>query len=109
MNPGARLPLSQTTHVDKQLTGTAGRYVAIIDGVDGEAEITFTVRGPALISADHTGAPDSMRGTGVAAKLVDHMIADARSNGFMIIPICPYVKAQYKKHPEWRDVMTVEA
>lgn len=31
----------------------------------------------------------------------------ARKNDFKIIPICPYVKAQYRKHPEWADVMTV--
>ena len=31
-----------------------GRYVARIPGVGGEAEITFSVRGPDLISADHT-------------------------------------------------------
>lgn len=100
--------MSQAIHFDKQVNGAAGRYVATIDGIDGEAEITFTVRGPALISADHTGAPDSMRGTGAAMKLVEHMIADARANNFKIVPICPYVRAQYKKHPEWRDVMTVE-
>lgn len=23
------------------------------------------------------------------------------------MPLCPYVKAQYRKHPEWADVMTV--
>jgi len=92
--------------IEKQTTDTSGRYVAHIDGVSGEAEITFTIRGPKLISADHTGAPDNMRGTGVAAALVDFMIADARTAGFKIIPICPYVRAQYKKHPEWQDVMT---
>ncbi len=48
-----------------------------------------------------------MRGTGAAAALVDFMIADARRSGFRIIPICPYVRAQYKRHPEWQDVMTV--
>jgi predicted GNAT family acetyltransferase len=94
---------------EKVISGTAGRYVGRIDGLDGEAEITFTVRGPALISADHTGAPESMRGTGAAAALVAHMIADARANGFKIIPICPYVQAQYKRHPEWADVMAAAA
>lgn len=84
-----------------------GRYVARIDGVEGEAEIVFTRRGPDLISADHTNAPDSMKGTGAAAALVDYMIADARAKGFKIIPLCPYVRARYEKHPEWQDVMTV--
>ncbi len=92
--------------IEKAVTGEAGRYVGRIDGTDGEAEITFTVKGPALISADHTNAPESMRGTGAALALVEFMIADARASGFRITPICPYVRAQYKKHPEWQDVMT---
>lgn len=84
-----------------------GRYVARIPGIEGEAEITFTRREPNVISADHTGAPESMRGTGAAQALVEYMIADARRAGFRILPICPYVRAQYRKHPEWADVMTI--
>lgn len=87
--------------------GRHGRYIAQIDGIASEAELTFTHRGPDLISADHTGAPDAMRGTGAARALVDYLIADARARGFRIIPLCPYVRAQYEKHPEWQDVMTV--
>src|SRR5262245_46186251 len=85
---------------EKVVSGASGRYVARIAGTDGEAEIIFTIHGPALISAEHTNAPESMRGTGAAAALVAHMISDARANGFKIIPICPYVQAQYKRHPE---------
>jgi len=84
-----------------------GRYVARIAGVEGEGEIIFTNRGPNLVSADHTGAPETLRGTGVAPALVTYMIEDARKNGFRIVPICPYVRAQYRKHPDWSDVMTV--
>lgn len=84
-----------------------GRYVARIEGLEGEAEITFTQRGPEVISADHTGAPESLRGTGAAAALVRHMVADARENGFRILPLCPYVRAQYKRNPDWADVMTL--
>lgn len=93
--------------IDREEDGRKGRYVARIAGIEGEAEITFTKRGPDLISADHTGAPDSMKGTGAAKALVEFMIADARRNAFRIIPICPYVRAQYEKHPEWADVMTM--
>lgn len=93
--------------ITKEGDGRHGRYVARVAGIDAEAELTFTHRGPDLISADHTGAPDALRGTGAAAALVDHLIADARGNGFMIIPLCPYVRARYEKHPDWQDVMTV--
>jgi hypothetical protein len=84
-----------------------GRYVARVAGINAEAELTYTHRGPGLISADHTGAPDELKGTGAAAALVDHLIADARAKGFKIIPLCPYVRARYLKHPDWQDVMTV--
>ncbi|PKB14930.1 hypothetical protein B0I00_2532 [Novosphingobium kunmingense] len=91
----------------KKEDGRHGRFVARIDGIDAFAELTFTRRGPALISVDHTEAPDALRGTGATAALVDYLISDARESGFRIIPICPYVRARYIKHPEWQDVMTV--
>ncbi len=97
--------MSNAISIETRAAGTSGRYVGQVEGVDGEAELRFTVRGPSLISADHTEAPASMRGTGAALALVEHMIDDARSNGFKIFPICPYVLAQYKKHPERSDVM----
>ena len=93
--------------IHKELTSAGGRYIARIDGVAGEGQLVFTTRGPNLISADHTEAPENMRGTGAALALVEHLIVDARANGFKIIPVCPYVKAQYKRHAEWSDVMTV--
>jgi uncharacterized protein len=92
--------------IEKRVAGTSGRYVGRIDGVDGEAELAFTVRGPSTISADHTGAPPSMRGTGAALALVERMISDARANGLKIVPLCPYVLTQYRRYPEWADVMT---
>lgn len=93
--------------ITKEDDGHRGRYVARVSGIDAEAELTFTHRGDGLISADHTGAPESLRGTGAAAALVDHLIAEARAVPFRIIPYCPYVRARYLKHPEWQDVMTV--
>ena len=93
-------------NIEKLTTGRTGRYVARVEGVEGEAVLSFTTLGAALISADHTFAPASLRGTGAAMALVERMVAEARADGFKITPICPYVLAQYRKHPEWRDVMT---
>jgi uncharacterized protein len=97
--------MSGTMSIEREEAGRGGRYVARIEGRAGEAELAFTRRGPGLISADHTEAPESLRGTGAASALVQHMIADARMSGFKIVPVCPYVLAQCRKHPEWRDVM----
>lgn len=38
--------------------------VAHVAGVDAEGELVFTHRGHAVISADHTGVPDTLAGQG---------------------------------------------
>ena len=91
--------------IKRQETETKGRFIATIDGVDGEGELTFSKASPTLIIADHTGVPDTMRGLGVGKALVDHLIDTARAERFRIVPLCPYVKAQWQKHPEWSDVI----
>lgn len=96
--------MTEMTITKEDIDGRHGRYVGRIDGNPGVAQIVFTHRGPGLVSADHTEADDSMRGTGAAAALVRHMVEDARSEGFRIVPLCSYVAAQSQRHPEWQDV-----
>ena len=47
-----------------------------------------------------------MGGIGAGLALLERMICAARANRFKILPICPHSLTQYKKHPEWSDVMT---
>lgn len=58
----------------------------------------------ALIVANHTGVPDSMRGTGAGLILLKRMVADARAGGYRIRPACPFVDVMLKRHPDWVDV-----
>ena len=96
--------MSQTeirvTHEDY---GSSGRYGATMPGREGEAELTWHTGGPGIIVADHTYAPDSLRGTGAALALVQRLIADARERDLLIVPACSYVQAQFDRHPEWAD------
>ncbi len=41
-----------------------------------------------------------------AKECLDYMLEDARNAGFRIIPICPYVRGQYARHPEWAPLFT---
>jgi hypothetical protein len=59
------------------------------------------------LPVEQAGAPEAMRGTGAAAALGFFMVKDARRIGLRILPLCPYVRAQYRKHPDWTDVMTL--
>lgn len=84
--------------------GSKGRYVAKVGGITEPAELTFSIVNEHLIIADHTGVPDSMRGMGVGKALVERLVDDARRKQVKIVPLCPYVNAQRRKHPEWADV-----
>ena len=91
--------------IREEVKGAKGRYVFEKDG--HEAEMTYSVVSDALRSVDHTGVPETMRGTGAGKTLVEHLVADARAKGFKIVPLCPFVNAQRAKHPEWADVFNV--
>ena len=83
---------------------TKGRYV--IKGPAGaEAEMTFTKVGARQLIIDHTEVPDAFRGQGVGVRLVSRAVEDARSAGKTVIPLCPFAAAQFKRHPEWADVL----
>ncbi|HEX9857673.1 MAG TPA: GNAT family N-acetyltransferase [Paracoccaceae bacterium] len=91
--------------ITREVSGSKGRYVIRRGGE--EAELTYSVTSPVLVIADHTGVPDSFRGTGAGLALVTRLVADARAEGFKIMPLCPFVNAQRRKHPEWADAFAV--
>jgi hypothetical protein len=97
--------MNETILITRSENGTKGRYEAVIDTLDGSGELTYSRMSATRIIADHTGVADGLRGRGVGKALVKRLIEDARSEGFRIVPLCPFVKAQYQRHPEWSDVM----
>ncbi|MEM8869981.1 MAG: GNAT family N-acetyltransferase [Pseudomonadota bacterium] len=75
--------------------------------MDGRAELTYSIASPQTIIADHTQVDDSLRGTGAGLALAERLVTDARAEGVMIVPLCPFVNAQRRKHPDWADVFRV--
>jgi predicted GNAT family acetyltransferase len=97
--------MSDDITITLEESGGKGRYVARVAGFADPGEMTFSRVNAELIIVDHTGVPDSLAGKGVAKALANHVIADARARSFKIIPLCPFLAAQAKKHPEWADVI----
>ena len=91
--------------IRKEVDGSKGRYVLTRDG--HEAELTFSVLSPQTVIADHTDVPDALRGTGAGAALAARLVADALESDFKIVPLCPFVNAQRRKHPDWADAFQV--
>ena len=93
-----------TTEITLEETPTAGRYVFRANGA--EAEMTFSKEGEDLIIIDHTGVPDAFRGQGVGLALVLRGVLDARATGKKILPHCSFAEAQFRRHPDWSDVLS---
>lgn len=97
--------MSNNIEISLSESGSKGRYIARVDGREGVGELTYSRMSPTKIIADHTGVDENLRGMGVASALVDRLVEDARARSFTIVPLCPFIKVQYAKHPEWSDVM----
>ena len=90
------------SEIAREVSGSKGRHLTHIDGA--EAELTCSILSPTHIIADHTGVPDALRGTGVGLRPVERLVADARAGGVEITALCPFVRAQAQRHPEWADL-----
>ena len=91
------------TTITRHDEGARGEYRAAVDGSDVIGRLTYQRRGSTLV-ADHTLVPPAIGGKGVAAKLVEALVADARQSGDTIVPQCSYVEAAFRRHPEWAEL-----
>ncbi|MCJ2181508.1 N-acetyltransferase [Novosphingobium sp. 1949] len=81
----------------------SGEYHAHPADSEAIGRLTWTERDGVRV-AEHTLVPPEIGGRGVAGRLVEAMVADARENHFRIAPACSYVAAAFARHPEWADV-----
>lgn len=70
------------------------------------AEITYAPYGDDKVLANHTYVNPSLRGQGVAERMLDHLVAEMKVQGKKIIPHCSYVVAAFERKPEkYQDIM----
>ena len=96
--------MTDAEEITLEETSTGGRYVIkLSDGA--EAYMTFQNLNTDTIIVDHTFVPNQFRGRNLALKLVKRGISDARANGIKIVPQCSYVATQFRRHPDWSDLL----
>lgn len=50
-------------------------------------------------------APQALRGTGAAGRLMEGVMAIARAEGLKVRPLCSYAAAWMHRHPEHADLL----
>lgn len=85
------------------------RYVLIDRGEDGagsrvigeESYVDTGDGGARERVLFHTFVSDEYSGQGLASQLVQEVVEHAVAEGYGIVPVCPYVAAWLRKHPEY--------
>ena len=101
MNDDMNVPAPTVTREDGP---SGGAYKVVVNGI--AAEMTFSRASDTLIIIDHTAVPEELRGRRIGNMLLEKAIADARAGGFKIFALCPFAASQFRRHPEYRDVLS---
>jgi len=83
----------------QQYEARIDRYLAVAEYRISGNTITFT----------HTEVPRSLRGRGIASKLVQAALEDARAEQLMVVPLCSFVASYIRKHPEYAPLLSPNA
>ena len=71
-----------------------GDQIAMVKYILGSKEIIFT----------HTEVPEAFEGHGLASKMAKVAVEYAKARGLRIRPMCPYMSAWIKRHPEYHSI-----
>ena len=58
-----------------------------------------------IIIFTHTEVPEALEGQGVGGKLIKTALDASRAHGYQVVPLCPFVAAYIRRHPEYRDLV----
>ncbi len=77
---------------------TARRYEAAVDGA--RAHLQYDRRGKQIVYL-HTEVPGALEGRGIGSALARAALEDARAHRLVVAPMCPFVSAYIRRHPEY--------
>jgi predicted GNAT family acetyltransferase len=90
--------------VDIERIGTTeGHYRLTVDGSE-VGELDFHQRGDVRV-LPHVGVRPAYEGQGLAARLTRRALDDARADGVLVDPVCPYVAAYLRRHRDDQDLI----
>lgn len=58
-----------------------------------------------VIKLIHTKVDPKLEGKGMATAIIEKTLDYIEKNNFKLIPICPFVVAYIKRHPEWKRII----
>lgn len=69
------------------------------------AEITFPYIDKETVNISHTFVDASLRGQGIAGRLMSELISELEVRNLYAVPTCSYAVSWFKKHPEYSRLL----
>ena len=77
--------------------------------IDGETvAVADYVKQPGIVSFTHKETFDGHKGQGVAGRMVERALHDAREEGLEVMPFCWFVADYIGKHREFADLVPAD-
>ncbi len=73
------------------------------------AEVSFPSISGNVVNIDHTFVDDSLRGQGVAGKLLEAAAEKIRKENMKAFPTCSYAVKWFEKNQEYKDIYVDKA
>lgn len=87
-----QLEIRQT---EKQFEAEVEGKLAFISYIDAKGKMVLT----------HTEVPQGLEGKGVGSALVKAVLEMIEAMDRKVWPLCPFVAAYMRRHPEWKRVL----
>lgn len=65
----------------------------------------YIINNEGVVYMTHTETPIELEGQGVASELIEKSLQDIQNQGKKVYPLCPFVLAFIRKHPEWKSLV----
>ena len=62
-------------------------------------------RSDGVVAMTHAEVQSDLRNQGLGERMVHDALEDARGRGAQVRPLCPFVAAYVRRHPEYEDVV----
>ena len=90
--------------MEEEFVKTRNGFVMYDEDKKVIAEITYAPFGEDKVIANHTYVDPSLRGQGVAEKLLDCLVEEMKEQDKKIVPHCSYVDSMFRKHEKYKHI-----
>jgi len=88
-------PVPVHNHQAKRFEFSQNDHLAVLDYQLADGIMIFI----------HTGVPEALEGQGIGSMLARVGLEYAHENGLKVQPLCSFIAAYLRKHPEYEDLL----